>query len=118
MGPRGPLGGPRSILEDAGTFGPIAHVDRSCGPKLVATPAHRARPGHSTPAFPYVRTGGYTLIDVAAQYAIANDFDVVFGLKTSLTRTTNWRGGSRSRGARSTSRPELASDSWRGANRR
>lgn len=33
------------------------------------------------PAFPYVRTGGYTLFDLSAQYAIARDFDVVFGFK-------------------------------------
>jgi iron complex outermembrane receptor protein len=33
------------------------------------------------PAFPYVRTGSYTLVDLAAQYALANDFDVVFGFK-------------------------------------
>ena len=31
------------------------------------------------PAFPYLRTGGYTLIDLAAQYSIARNFDVVFG---------------------------------------
>jgi iron complex outermembrane receptor protein len=33
------------------------------------------------PAFPYVRTGGYTLLDMSAQYAIQRGFDVVFGLK-------------------------------------
>jgi len=33
------------------------------------------------PAFPYVRTGSYTLVDLAAQYALAGNFDVVFGLK-------------------------------------
>ena len=33
------------------------------------------------PAFPYVRTGSYTLVDLAAQYSPANDFDVVLGFK-------------------------------------
>ena len=33
------------------------------------------------PAFPYVRTGSYTLIDLSAQYALAERFDVVIGLK-------------------------------------
>ncbi len=32
-------------------------------------------------AFPYVRTGRYTLLDLAAQYALASNFDVVFGFK-------------------------------------
>ena len=33
------------------------------------------------PVFPYVRTGSYTLIDLSAQYAITERFDVVAGLK-------------------------------------
>ena len=33
------------------------------------------------PAFPYVRTGGYTLINLSAQYALARNFDVVLGFK-------------------------------------
>lgn len=33
------------------------------------------------PAFPFLRTGGYTLLDVSAQYSIQRNFDVVFGLK-------------------------------------
>jgi iron complex outermembrane receptor protein len=33
------------------------------------------------PAFPYVRTGAYTLLDLSAQYAIVSDFDIVFGFK-------------------------------------
>jgi iron complex outermembrane receptor protein len=32
-------------------------------------------------AFPYVRTGSYTLINLAAQYAVARNFDVVLGFK-------------------------------------
>lgn len=32
-------------------------------------------------AFPYLRTGAYTLINVAAQYALARNFDVVLGFK-------------------------------------
>jgi iron complex outermembrane receptor protein len=33
------------------------------------------------PAFPFLRTGGYTLLDVSAQYSVQRNFDVVFGLK-------------------------------------
>ena len=33
------------------------------------------------PAFPYVRTGAYTLVNLAAQYALAQNFDIVFGFK-------------------------------------
>jgi iron complex outermembrane receptor protein len=33
------------------------------------------------PAFPYVRTGAYTLLNLAAEYSIARNFDVVFGFK-------------------------------------
>jgi iron complex outermembrane receptor protein len=33
------------------------------------------------PAFPYLRTGGYTLLDVSAQYAVQPNVDVVFGMK-------------------------------------
>jgi len=33
------------------------------------------------PAFPYVRTGAYTLLDLAAQYAVVPNFDVAFGFK-------------------------------------
>jgi iron complex outermembrane receptor protein len=33
------------------------------------------------PPFPYVRTGQYTLLNLAAEYAIAAKFDVVFGFK-------------------------------------
>jgi len=33
------------------------------------------------PAFPFVRTGSYTLIDLSAQYTLAERFDVVAGLK-------------------------------------
>ena len=36
------------------------------------------------PAFPYLRTGGYTLLDVSAQYVVQEGFDVVFGLKNLL----------------------------------
>jgi iron complex outermembrane receptor protein len=32
-------------------------------------------------AFPYLRTGGYALLDLSAQYAVQRNFDVVFGLK-------------------------------------
>ena len=31
--------------------------------------------------FPYVRTGAYTLVNLAAQYSFASNFDVVFGFK-------------------------------------
>jgi iron complex outermembrane receptor protein len=33
------------------------------------------------PAFPYMRIGAYTMFDLAAQYAIARNFDVVAGFK-------------------------------------
>jgi iron complex outermembrane receptor protein len=33
------------------------------------------------PAFPYLRTGSYTLFDLSAQYSVRRNFDVVFGLK-------------------------------------
>jgi len=33
------------------------------------------------PAIPYVRTGGYTLINLSAQYSLARNFDVVLGFK-------------------------------------
>ena len=44
--------------------------------RLTITPSvdvagDRWSDGNPAPAFPYVRTGGYTLIDLAAQYAIA-----------------------------------------------
>jgi iron complex outermembrane recepter protein len=32
-------------------------------------------------AFPYVRTGAYTLFNLSAQYTLARNVDVVFGLK-------------------------------------
>jgi iron complex outermembrane receptor protein len=32
-------------------------------------------------AFPYVRTGSYTMLDLSAQYSVGRQFDVVFGLK-------------------------------------
>ncbi|NOT27697.1 MAG: TonB-dependent receptor [Acidobacteria bacterium] len=35
------------------------------------------------PGFPYVRTGSYSLVDISAQYAVARNFDVVFGLKNA-----------------------------------
>ena len=38
------------------------------------------------PVFPYVRTGSYTLLDVAAQYDVIRNFDVVFGLKNVTDR--------------------------------
>ena len=34
-----------------------------------------------TPAFPFVRTGGYVLVDVSAQYTLRPGLDVVFGVK-------------------------------------
>ncbi len=33
------------------------------------------------PAFPYVRTGAYTLVDLAAEYAIVRGFTVAGGFK-------------------------------------
>jgi iron complex outermembrane receptor protein len=33
------------------------------------------------PAFPYVRTGSYTLLDLSAQYSVVRNFDVVVGFK-------------------------------------
>jgi len=33
------------------------------------------------PAFPYVRTGAYTLLNLSAEYVVARNFDVVFGLR-------------------------------------
>jgi iron complex outermembrane receptor protein len=33
------------------------------------------------PAFPYLRTGGYTLLDLSAQYSVQRNVDVVLGLK-------------------------------------
>jgi iron complex outermembrane receptor protein len=33
------------------------------------------------PAFPYIRTGAYSLFDLSAQYAVATNFDVVAGFK-------------------------------------
>ena len=33
------------------------------------------------PAFPYVRTGAYTLFNLAAEYAIRNQVDLVVGFK-------------------------------------
>jgi iron complex outermembrane receptor protein len=36
------------------------------------------------PAFPYLRTGSYTLLDVSAQFAVQQGFDVVFGMKNLL----------------------------------
>jgi iron complex outermembrane receptor protein len=33
------------------------------------------------PVLPYVRTGAYALLDLAAQYALARELEVVFGLK-------------------------------------
>ena len=33
------------------------------------------------PAFPYVRTGGYTLFDLSVQYGVARNTDVVLGFK-------------------------------------
>ncbi len=35
------------------------------------------------PAFPYVRTGGYTVLNVAAQYAVVPGFDVTLGLRNA-----------------------------------
>jgi iron complex outermembrane receptor protein len=37
-------------------------------------------------AFPYLRTGGYTLLDVSAQYAVRRNFDVVLGFKNLTDR--------------------------------
>ena len=34
-----------------------------------------------TGVFPTSRTGAYTLVNLAAQYAVARNFDVVFGFK-------------------------------------
>jgi iron complex outermembrane receptor protein len=39
------------------------------------------------PAFPYVRTGGYTLLDLSAQYSVQRSIDVVFGLKNLADET-------------------------------
>jgi iron complex outermembrane receptor protein len=36
------------------------------------------------PAFPYLRTGSYTLLDVSAQYVVQQGFDVVCGMKNLL----------------------------------
>jgi iron complex outermembrane receptor protein len=33
------------------------------------------------PAFPYVRTGAYSLVNLAAEYAVVRNLDVVFGFK-------------------------------------
>ena len=33
------------------------------------------------PAFPYIRTGGYTLLDVSADYTLAREVHVVFGFR-------------------------------------
>ena len=33
------------------------------------------------PAFPYVRTGAYTLLNLAAEYTIARNVSVVFGFR-------------------------------------
>ncbi len=33
------------------------------------------------PAFPYVRTGAYTLVNLAAEYSVASNASVVFGFK-------------------------------------
>jgi iron complex outermembrane receptor protein len=33
------------------------------------------------PEFPYVRTGAYTLVNLTAQYSLAERFDIVFGFK-------------------------------------
>ena len=54
------------------------------------------------PAFPYVRTGSYTLLDLSAQYAITERFDVVFGLKNLTDETYSWPGASRSLAGRFT----------------
>jgi iron complex outermembrane receptor protein len=36
------------------------------------------------PAFPYVRTGSYALLDVSAQYTVVRTVDVVFGFKNLM----------------------------------
>src|SRR5262249_14467196 len=36
------------------------------------------------PAFPYVRTGSYTLLELAAQYSVARNFDVALGFKNLM----------------------------------
>jgi iron complex outermembrane receptor protein len=38
------------------------------------------------PAFPYLRTGSATLLDVSAQYAVQRNFDVVLGFKNLTDR--------------------------------
>ena len=38
------------------------------------------------PSFPYLRTGGYALLDISAQYTVQRNFDVVFGLKNLADR--------------------------------
>ncbi len=38
------------------------------------------------PAFPYLRTGSYTLLDVSAQYSAQRNVNVVFGLKNLTDR--------------------------------
>jgi iron complex outermembrane receptor protein len=38
------------------------------------------------PALPYIRTGGYTLLDLSARYSVQRNFDVVVGLKNLTDR--------------------------------
>jgi iron complex outermembrane receptor protein len=55
-------------------------------PRLTITPSFdlagdRWSDVNPAPAFPYVRTGGYSLLNVAAEYAIARDVVAVFGFR-------------------------------------
>jgi iron complex outermembrane receptor protein len=54
--------------------------------KLTITPSldlagDRWSDVNPAPAFPYVRTGAYSLFDVSAQYSLVRNFDVVVGFK-------------------------------------
>ena len=58
-------------------------ADRAAHDHAEPRPRRRSleRREPAPPAFPYVRTGAYTLLDLAAQYTFARNFDVVFGFK-------------------------------------
>ena len=55
------------------------------------------------PAFPYVKTGAYALLDLDATYALPRVRRAsASGSRTCSTTTTSWRGGTRNPAARST----------------
>jgi iron complex outermembrane receptor protein len=54
------------------TFTPTLDIAGDRWSDVITTPV---------PAFPYIRTGAYTLFDIAAQYAVVRNFDVAVGFK-------------------------------------